>query len=106
MPKYKVIDGHKDIDNKEYAPGAIVETTAEIAARLRLEPVKEKTSPPPPGGEGDKTPKKLPADEAIAAIGKCATIDEVKEFFKGEERPTVVAAARAKIKAIKDAEKK
>ncbi len=55
--------------------------------------------------EKDKKPGKLSAEEAIAAIGKCGTIDEVKEFFTNEKRQTVIDAARAKIKAIKDAEK-
>lgn len=62
-------------------------------------------------GDGDKTqkPTKKPAAELIAAIGECKTIDEVKEFFKGEDRPTVKDAAKAKIKelakALKDAGK-
>ncbi len=98
MPTYTVADGHKKINGKKYAPGDPIECSAEIAARLRLVPVEDK----PPI---DKKPTKLLAADAIAAIGACKTIDEVKEFFKDEERPTVIDAARAKIKAIKDGEK-
>jgi hypothetical protein len=63
------------------------------------------------GNQDDKTkkpdtPKKLSAEDAIAAIGKCTTIDQVKEYFKGEDRVSVKDAAKAKIAAIKDAEKK
>ncbi len=98
MPTYTVSDGHKKVGGKKYAPGDTIECSAEVAARLRLVPVEDK----PPV---EKKPGKLSATDAIAAIGACKTIDEVKEFFKDEERPTVIDAARARIKAIKDAEK-
>lgn len=101
MPKYTVADGHKKHNGKKYAPGDPIECSAAIAERLRLVPVEDK----PPVDDKDKKPKPLSADEAIAAIGKCETIDQVKEFFKEEKRTTVIDAARAKIKAIKDAEK-
>lgn len=49
--------------------------------------------------------KKPTAEELIAKIGECKTIDEVKVFFKGESRVTVTNAAKAKIAALKDAAK-
>ncbi|MFZ5998056.1 MAG: hypothetical protein ACOYW7_11310 [Nitrospirota bacterium] len=41
MPKYKIVDGHKKIGGKLRAPGDIVDVSEEVAAQLRLEPVKE-----------------------------------------------------------------
>ncbi len=79
-------------DSKKEAEHLLKAGAAEMLEELK------KTDPPAP-------PKKLSAEEAIAAIGKCGTIDQVKEFFKDEKRPTVIDAARAQIKAIKDAEK-
>ncbi|MCK9420219.1 MAG: hypothetical protein M0R70_12655 [Nitrospirae bacterium] len=102
MPKYTVVDGHKKYNGKTYAPGDQIETTPDIAAQLRLVPVED--APPA------DLPKKISADEAIAAIGKCATVEEVKAFFTNEDRVTVKDAAKAKIKelnaAAKAAEKK
>ncbi len=102
MPKYTVADGHKKHDGKKYAPGDQLETTPEVAARLRLVPVED--APP------KEPPKRFSVDEQVAAISKCETVEEVKEFFKGEERVTVKDAAKAKIKeltaAMKAAEKK
>lgn len=64
------------------------------------------TGSPADKGKTPEPQKKLPAAEAIEAIGKCKTIEEVKPFFKNEDRPTVINAARAQIKVLKDAEKK
>ena len=97
MPIYTVADGHKKHNGKKYAPGDMIECSVEVAARLRLVPVEDK----PPVD----TPKKLSAEEAISEIGKCETIEQVKEFFKGEDRSTVKDAAKAKIAAIKAASK-
>ena len=41
MPKYLVKDGHKKLGSKLYAPGDTIECTEEVAAQLRLEPLKE-----------------------------------------------------------------
>ncbi len=41
MPKYIVKDGHKKHGGKLYAPGDTIECSEEVAAQLRLEPVKE-----------------------------------------------------------------
>jgi hypothetical protein len=82
--------------------GDEIELTEELAERHGLEPKTKKTTPPPE--------KKLSAEEAIAAIAKCETLDQVKAFFAGEDRVTVKDAAKAKIKelaaALKAAEKK
>jgi hypothetical protein len=105
MPKYTVVDGHKKHDGKIYAPGEQIDCPAAVAERLRLAPVDDKPKAAPP----KESPKKLSAEEAIAAIGECKTIEEVKAFFKDEDRVTVKDAAKAKIKelakAAKDAEK-
>ena len=90
MPKYKVRDGeHIMHDGKEYKAGDVLTCTEEQAKVLRIDAVSEK--------------KKLSAEEAIVAINACETIDQVKAFFKDEERPTVIQAAKAKIAAVKDA---
>lgn len=57
----------------------------------------------PPAGNDDLDD--LTAAELIAKIGECKTIEEVKPFFKGEKRTTVIQAAKAKIAALKDAAK-
>ncbi len=96
MPRYIVREGERiQHDNKEYTGGDVFACTEAQAKLLRVDPAD--------GTASEK--KKLSAAEAIAAIGECKTADEVKEFFKNEERPSVIDAARAKIKAIKDAEK-
>ena len=41
MPKYKVVDGDKEHDGKKYAPGDVMDVSAETAAHLRLVPVPE-----------------------------------------------------------------
>jgi hypothetical protein len=104
MPKYTVADGHKKHDGKKYAPGDVIECSEAVAERLRLVPVEDKP-PVDPDDKKQEPPKKLSAEEAIAAIGECTTIDQVKEFFKGEDRVTVKNAAKAKLAAIKDAAK-
>jgi len=97
--------------------GDEIELTEELAERHGLEPNKKKDASSPagkPAGTGTQDPpppaKKLSAEEAIAAIGKCETIEQVKAFFAGEDRVTVKDAAKAKIKelaaALKAAEKK
>ena len=95
MPMYTVADGHKKLNGKKYAPGDTIECSAALAERLRLVPVEDKPPVEPPPG-------KLSAADAIAAIGACTTVDQVKAFFKNEERPTVKDAAKAKIKTLLD----
>lgn len=91
-------------------PGAEFETTDEKGKRLiSLGAAVMIEEPKEPKGSGDGSganTQKLSAVDAIAKINECKTIEEVKVFFKGEERPTVIDAARAKIKSLKDAEKK
>jgi hypothetical protein len=109
MPKYTVADGHKKLNGKKYAPGDTIECTEEVAARLRLVPVEDKPPVEDAGsggqGSGSSETKKRPAAELIAAIGECTTVDQVKAFFAGEERPTVKDAAKAKIKELNAAAK-
>ncbi|KAF0145107.1 MAG: hypothetical protein FD156_1218 [Nitrospirae bacterium] len=98
------------IEGKEVVePGAEFDSTDEAGKRLislgAAMEIKTPKDESKTSGAGAST-QKLSAEEAIAKINECKTIEEVKVFFKGEERVTVVEAARAKIKMLKDAEKK
>ncbi len=103
MKALHTIDRGKDLiaPGQEFTPSS----AAEGEMLTKTDPQAAVWIVEPKEPEKDKKPTKLLAADAIAAIGACKTIDQVKEFFKDEERPTVIDAARAKIKAIKDAEK-
>ena len=118
MPRYVV--GKKSIidGGTVLTEGDEIELTEALAERHGLLRTGQKPAAPPVGGSaaagGDadkdksapKDPsKKLSAEDAIAAIGECKTVEEVKAFFKDEERVTVKDAAKAKIKELVAAQK-
>jgi len=102
---------HRIEGKKVVEPGAEFETTEEAGKRLislgaAIEVKTPKDEDRDTGSGSGANTQKLSAADAIAKINECKTIEEVKVFFKGEERVTVVEAARAKIKMLKDVEKK
>jgi len=126
MPKYTIGKTSIIHGGSVLHEGDIIEMSEAMAESHGLEPAGKKAAaqqtgtgseadkvpPKEPGADKvpmdpdkDKKPEKILAADAIAQIGACTTIDQLKEFFKDEKRQTVIDAARAKIKAIKDAEK-
>ena len=102
---------HRIEGKKVVEPGTEFETTEEAGKRLislgaAIEVKTPKDEDRDTGSGSGANTQKLSAADAIAKINECKTIEEVKVFFKGEERVTVVEAARAKIKMLKDVEKK
>jgi hypothetical protein len=83
----------------------IVEVTAEELAILRAEKNLVVEEAKPDQAPSAPPPAKKTADEMIAAIGECKTIDEVKPFFKDEERVSVIAAAKGRIAELKKSQK-
>ncbi len=79
MPEYTVVDGHKIHDKKTYAPGDTMNVPEDVAKRLRLAPGTEK--------------KKLNAEDIIALINDCKTVDEVDAAVGDDKRKTVIEAA-------------
>lgn len=80
-------------------PKTLVEGTDITAEQLKLLKAEPNLIVETIGETGKKPPT---AEDLIAKIGECKTIDEVKPFFKDETRVTVINAAKAKIAALKD----
>lgn len=100
--KYLIVDGHKKINGKSYAPGEIIECDAETAARLRLQPVKEAepaTPPPPPQGSEAKG-ETLNVAQMAEKIAACEAAEDVDALVQGDTRKGVIEAAEKKKAAL------